>query len=190
MKYIVLIILLFSFSASNGQKALETVKLRSRGSVAPGAKPVIPFFENYFYSYNATASDVYGDTTFALAIDTFLKAIQDNPEHEHGTTIGDRNTYHLALLKLDTLITVSYKKIYKKLKNPRDKELFKRSQDNWKLYFASEMTFLDQVYHVNGPNYGLGREHAITQVQWAFQVARQRLILLKNMGDQLADKDE
>ena len=137
------------------------------------------FLGNSLFSYNATSTDNYGDTIYSHDIDAFLKNYSSD-----GSTIGDMRSYYRATIKLDTLIEVVYKKVYNKLNGEQDKKLFKISQDNWKKYFLSESTFLHEIYYTKQLEYGFGYEHSITQAQWAFQVARQRLILLKNIDDQ------
>jgi hypothetical protein len=145
----------------------------------------IPFLDNYFFSNNATSSDKYGDTIYSHDIDVFLK---NHPSD--GTTFGDMRSYYRATEKLDTLIEVVYQKVYEKLKSDQDKILFKTSQANWKRYFASETVFLHEIFYTKETEYGLGREHSITQAQWAFQIARQRLIYLSNIDKQICSEEE
>jgi alpha-L-arabinofuranosidase len=138
-----------------------------------------PFLNNSLFSYNATGLDKFEDTIYAYEIDTFLKNYPSD-----GSTFGDMKSYYQATEKLDKMIEEVYKKIYKKLKNKQDKKLFKISHDNWKRYFESEATFLHEIYYTKEIEYGFGREHSVTQAQWVFQIARQRLILLKNIDEQ------
>lgn len=155
--------------------SLQTDSIATKADISQ----TIAFFDNSLLSYNATSGDKFGDTVYSYDIDTFLKNYNSD-----GTNFGDMRSYYRATEKLDTMIEVVYKNVYQKLKTEQDKKLFKASQDNWKRYFASETTFLHEIYYTKETEYGFGREHSVTQAQWAFQMARQRLILLKNIDEQ------
>lgn len=155
--------------------SLQTAAIISKSDVYR----TIPFLDNTLFSYNATSSNIYADTIYSHDIDSFLKSYPSD-----GSTFSDMRGYYRATEKLDTLIEEVYQNVYQKLKSESDKKLFKTSQDNWKQYFTSETLFLHEIFYANESEYGFGREHSITQAQWAFQVARQRLILLKNINEQ------
>jgi len=145
----------------------------------------LPFLDNTLFSYNATSPEKFGDTVYAHEIDSFVTNYTND-----GTTFGAMRCYYRATEKTDTLIEAAYQEIFQKLRSQQDKKLFKTAQDNWQNYFASEKIFLHKIFYSKEPGYGLGREHAITQAQWVFQVARQRLILLKNIDGQISIVDE
>ncbi len=192
MRHLIYTILLLTFCScdrktnSNVDNVQHSDSLQVDSIITkPDNSQTIPFLDNSLFSYNATSSDKFGDTIYSRDIDDFLK---NNPSD--GTTFGDMRSYYRAIEKLDTLIDVVYKKVYQKLKTEQDKKLFKSSQDNWKRYFASETTFLHEIYYTKEAEYGFGREHSITQAQWSFQVARQRLILLRNIDEQTYSDDD
>ena len=120
----------------------------------------ISFLDNSLFSYNATSENKYGDTIYSHDIDAFLKNYPID-----GTTLGEMRSYYRATEKLDTMIEIVYREVYKKLKSEEDKKLFKASQDNWKEYFASESIFLHDIFYTKETEYGFGREHSITQAQ-------------------------
>lgn len=176
-----LIPLLFSYSCNNGvHKDPAAVPVRQTDTNITIAVAAATFADNSLYSYNATSAEKFGDTLYALEIDHYLKKYSGD-----GTTTGEVESYYRASQKLDTLIESVYQEIYQRLPYEQDKKLFKTAQDNWKNYYTSETKFLHDIYYTQKAEYGFGREHAITQAQWAFQVARQRLILLKNINEQI-----
>jgi hypothetical protein len=187
--YIILLLIFCSCerNASNNFANVQRSDSLRMDSVIPKAdiSQTIPFLNNSLISYNATSSDKFGDTIYSHDIDLFLKNYPSD-----GSTFGDMGSYYRATEKLDTLIEVVYKKVYQKLKSNQDKKLFKSSQDNWKRYFESETNFLHEIYYTKETEYGFGREHSITQAQWSFQVARQRLILLRNIDEQTYNNDD
>jgi hypothetical protein len=141
---------------------------------------MVSYVANNFFSSNATSANIYADSIFAFEIDSIFKTTPTD-----GSTGGDMRQYYRAREKLDTMIESVYQGVYQKLKTDSDKRLLETTQREWRTYFAGETKFLHEVYYTNKDLYGLGKEHAITQSQWAFQVARQRLILLKNIEAQL-----
>ena len=192
MRHLIYIILLLTFCScdrnanNNGDNVQHSDSLQVDSIITKThISQTIHFLDNSLFSYNATSSDKFGDTIYSHDIDSFLKNYPGD-----GTTFGDMRSYYRAIEKLDTLIEVVYKKIYRKLESEQDKKLFKYSQDNWKRYFASETNFLHEIYYTKQIEYGFGREHSITQAQWSFQVARQRLILLKNIDEQTYNDDD
>lgn len=100
-------------------------------------------------------------------------------EKEGGTTVGMIDCYTQSAVKLDTLVGKIYRKLYAKLDN-KDKQKLKLSQDNWRKFYAAEGDFLYSAFYTwaNVSKYGHGREHAITQASWHYEVVRQRLIAL------------
>lgn len=182
MKYLYYVVLLLAhYSCNSGaHKAPTKVPVRHTDTPIAIAPPESTFADNSLFSYNATSAEKFGDTLYAQEIDNYLKKYPGD-----GTTLGDVESYYRASQKLDTLIESVYNEIYQRLRYEQDKKQFKTAQDNWKNYFTSETKFLHDLYYAQKPEYGFGREHSITQAQWAFQVARQRLILLKNINEQI-----
>lgn len=186
MKYYICLILLFIFYSCERKSSHNFIKVQNCDSIQLEStvqkgefSSMIPFLNNSLFSYNATGLVKFEDTIYAYEIDTFLKNYPSD-----GSTFGDMKSYYQATEKLDKMIEEVYNKVYKKLKNKQDKKLFKISHDNWKRYFESEATFLHEIYYTKEIEYGFGRDHSITQAQWAFQIARQRLIFLKNIDEQ------
>jgi hypothetical protein len=132
-------------------------------------------------SFNSTSSEL-NDDSFAVQIDNYVLKCMDS----NSTTIGMIECYRIGTIKLDTLIKYKFEEIYSKL-DGEDKLSFKTSHDNWLRFFGSESKFLQNSFYTwaNYSQYGHGREHSITQAQWRFQIARQRLIALSNYNDQL-----
>ncbi len=192
MRHYIYILLLLTFCSYDRKinKDIDSVQrkdslLKNSFIIKSDISQTSPFLDNSLFSYNATSPYKFGDTVYSQEIDIFLKNYPSD-----GTTFGDMRSYYHATEKLDTIIQVVYEKIYQKLKTDQDKKLFKTSQDDWRTYFTSETLFLHELYWTNEREYGFGREHSITQAQWVFQVARQRLILLKNIDEQIyTDED-
>lgn len=149
------------------------------------APAAIPFLGNYFISHHPASSNVYADTLFTKEVDEFLKDLLDDPGNESWTTLGEMRCYHRATERVYTLIEQAYARTYHKLGTGSDRALFREAHERWRTYFYAETAFLHEVFWTNENLYGLGREHAIVQAQWAFQTARQRLVLLRNIGEQL-----
>lgn len=171
---------------TNADNAQQSDSLHDKSIINKSDISLInPFLDNSLFSNNATSSNKYGDTIFSYDIDTFLKNYLSDR-----TTYGDMETYYYATQKLDTLIEKVYIKIYQKLRSEHEKYLFKTSQDNWIRYFESETNLLHYIYWSKQTENGFGREHSITQAQWTFQIARQRLILLKNIDEQTYTDEE
>ena len=108
-----------------------------------------------------------------------------------GTTMGMIDCYDYSTTKLDTLVNKIYKKLYSKLDN-KDKLKLKKSQNNWRKFYISESDFVFSAYYTwaNLSKYGHGREHAITQAEWRYDVMRKRLIDLTKYEAEIFTVDE
>ncbi|MBP8033929.1 MAG: hypothetical protein KAZ71_04980 [Bacteroidia bacterium] len=175
---------LIAFFCSCNTKTLETEKTANYDSVVKSIKSHIvdiPNMHDYFMSYNETSYNQYKDTIFIHQVDSFMNRYAD-------TTFSKMTTsekYGLASLLADSLIKETVDKIAFKLKTKEEVGIFLKSQENWNDYYIEQQAFFKKVFVENQQAHGVRTFHSLTKNQWCFQTARQRLILLKNIDDQL-----
>jgi uncharacterized protein YecT (DUF1311 family) len=103
-----------------------------------------------------------------------------------GSTMGMIGCYDYATNELERLVNNIYTNIYSKL-DKDDKQKLKLSQDNWRKFYNAEGEFLYSAFYTwaNKSKYGHGREHAITQAEWRYNVMRERLINLTKYDNEI-----
>lgn len=107
-----------------------------------------------------------------------------------GTTDGMVDCYYNSADKLETLINNIYNKLYSKLDN-EDRLKLSLSQNRWKKFYLAEGDFLFSAFYTwaNARKYGHGREHAITQAEWRYDIVRQRLIDLTKYDKEIYEEE-
>lgn len=117
-----------------------------------------------------------------ISIDTFyfdklVKACLSTSDGQ--TTLGMIQCFDTATIYLDSILLNTYEILYNKL-DKVDKKKLKKSQENWVKFKKAENEFLYSSYYTwaNYSKYGHGREDAITQAAWKYDIVRERLINL------------
>lgn len=123
------------------------------------------------------------DSTLARDVDSTLFNCLDAAG---ATTMGDIDCYYRLTEVVEQKIKKEYKKLYTML-DSADKALFKRTQNKWDSYFKQEKEFLYSAFYTwaNYSKYEHGREHSIAQAEWLFKIARQRLIAIRAISNEI-----
>lgn len=134
-----------------------------------------------------------GFNPFARDADTILVPDLDSVlircfKQSVATGNTDQVCFYEAIGKADTLIRQEYQCLSQKLRES-ERTALKKAQERWELYFQQEINFLQSTYR-KGDDYGHGAEHPVAAAQWSFQVARQRLILLRVFSREIYDVDK
>ena len=127
------------------------------------------------------------DNAIANDIDKILLKCLDT---SGGTNSGDIKCYDDATELTKKRISAIYWKLYIKL-DSKDRILLKASQAKWNNYFKAEKDFVYSTFHTwsNVQKYGHGMEHSIAEAQWLFQIARQRLIVLRTFNTEVYEPE-
>jgi len=128
--------------------------------------------------------------TYSLPFDTSLINCLHTSDGKGQTTMGMIDCYYNAINILDSLVNKMYNKLSSKL-DKTDKQKLKKSQDNWRKYYSAESDFLFSAFYTwaNSSKNGHGREHAITQAEWRYDVMRKRLIDLTKYDTEIFIED-
>jgi uncharacterized protein YecT (DUF1311 family) len=95
------------------------------------------------------------------------------------TTLGMIQCLDSATVYLDSILHNSYDSLLVKL-DITDQKKLKASQENWMKFRIAEFDFLYSSFYTwaNFSKYGHGREDAILQAEWKYNIVRERLINL------------
>lgn len=134
-----------------------------------------------------------GFNPFAKDADTILVPDLDSMligcfKQSVATGNTDQMCFYDALDKADTLIRREYENLCQKLNEP-ERAALKKAQERWTAYFHQEAGFLQNTFR-KGDKYGHGAEHPAAATQWTFQVARQRLIMLRVFSREIQEPDK
>lgn len=123
------------------------------------------------------------DSRLARDVDSMLLICLDSAGE---TTMGDIDCYYRLTVVVEKKIKKEYRKLYTRLDNA-DKKLFKATEAKWDSYFKEEKEFLYSAFYTwsNYNKYEHGREHSEAQAQWLFQIARQRLIAIRAISNEI-----
>ena len=136
---------------------------------------------------NVTKKDIVATNHIEYPFDSILESCLDSGENR-GNTMGEIECYYDAAIKLDTLIDKYYHILFKKL-DKSDRYKLKVSQDKWLQYYHAESKFIYSAFYTwsNFSKYGHGREAAIDQAQWRYELARKRLVDLIKYDSQIVN---
>jgi hypothetical protein len=123
------------------------------------------------------------DSSLAKDVDNVLFNCLDSAGE---TTMGNIECYYRLTEVVGQKIKKEYRRLYARLDNT-DKRLFKATETRWDSYFKQEREFLYSAFYTwsNYSKYEHGREHSEAQAQWLFQIARQRLIAIRAISNEI-----
>ncbi len=179
---IIILTLLFSCQnrQDNGKSNLDNNKIDSTKSIShvDSSSKILKY------------SSIPHEFPFDTILNNCLESSGEDRQLNGGTTMGMIACFYNATNILDSIVNNMYKKLFSKL-DKNDRQKLKKSQDCWRKYYAVESDFVYSAYYTsaNFGKYGHGREHAITQAEWRYDIMRKRLIDLTKYDAEIFIED-